>query len=312
MFERLRSLGGYMSNRLFRIIAPVLAGFSTLTVASAGPVILPVATSTINLNRGAGFAGSTAMNIAFHPGFNQYYGGHGGNINFSMFVWDSAGNLLQTFTPSGVDTRALNYNGNTGALEDVTFNAIAGGNPSGLVQMGLDGSGLFNGSNTNLLGALPGLDGSQTMPAYDSARNQFYSRSASGTLNVVSRFNGSLLGTIPLDLVAAGSPALQGEFVGYDSFFDVFITLDITNQRALVHDFTGAYLGASSIGIFNPDFTDYNVGYANGQLFAFDQQINAWRGYDLFEESPLPEPSTVSLMGVALAVLFAMRKRVRS
>jgi hypothetical protein len=272
-----------------------------MQTALAQPTILANGIPTITLSRGTGFVGSTPMSIAYNPVFNQYYGGIGGNPGDSGFVWSATGALLQSLAPINVDARAYNYNPNTNAVKCITFNAVAGGSPAGLVTMGLNGSGLFTGSNTNTLGAMPGLNGNQTMPAYDPMLNRLYSRATTNVVNVVDRASGNLITTTTLNLVPAGSPTLQGQFIGFDSFFDVFVDLDTTNDRALVHDINGNYLGASQLSGFNPTQSNFNVGYANGQIFIFDTSINAYRGFQIFTTG-VPEPSTVLLIGSAMAI----------
>ncbi len=266
-------------------------------------VILPNALPTISLS-GASESNNTdnTSSIAYNPVFQQYYGAHIGNPSFNGFVWNSAGTLLQT-RPLGTDARAFNYNPNTNSVEIVTYAAQYSG---GLYSTGLDGSGLLTGTNSFVLGPLPGLNSDQTMPAYDPVRNRLYSRNAGGQINVVDRGNGSLISTINLDLASAGNPSLQQQTLGYDSLRDVFITIDTTNAgqlRAIVHSISGSYLGASNLPPALPFSAQYCMGYANGQLFL--SQANktfTYRGFQIFA---VPEPATGLLLLVGASILLA-------
>ncbi len=304
---------GMMRSTLTAAIGAAAIGWVTL--ASAAPVVLANGVSTITLSLADATSGTTPMSIGYDPGFDQYYGGRGGNSSFSGIVWSGAGVSLGAQTPINVDIRGVNFNPNTGAIEIVTFNAVSGGSPSALMTMGRNGAGLFTGVNVAALATMPGLDGSQTVPAYDAGRNFFYSRNGSNdaSLNVVKRTDGTLDGTIALNTAAAGSPNLQSEFVGFDSFFDVFIMIDTDSDRALVFDQAGAFLGASNTPNFNPTQGSFNAGYTNGQLFVFDSQVNAYRGYRIFESengTPVPAPAIGPLiLGLAIAAARLRRRR---
>jgi hypothetical protein len=283
-----------------------LLAFKT-TPANADPVILTNAIPTLTLS---GPGNSTPMNITYDPVLQQYYGADGGGNSSSGFVWSSNGTLLQN-TTFNLDSRAINYNPNTGNIEDVTFAAAGNFSSSyGVFAVGRDGSGLYTGSNTQLLASAPGLSDYQTMPAYDPSQNVLYARQGtSGTINVVSDATGNQVGTI--NLAVPGGVNLDYETLGFDSFFDVFVTIDSALDQAQVFNASGAYLGSSNLpGLVSPPY-EYGMGYANGQLFVYDYSTDSWDGFQIFQPSATPEPATATLLGTAFLLLGGLRARRR-
>jgi hypothetical protein len=268
--------------------------------AARDPIVLPTAVHTLDLSIGH-FPTDAPMEVAWYPGFGgRYYATLGGLTSDSAYVFNAAGAVVQRISPIGVDCRSIAWNWNTNKLEVVAFNAKGGG---GLWQMCLSPTGNFTGTNSNVLGTLSGLADAQTMPAYDSKRNRLYSRSGSFTVNVVDRAAGSLIGTIQLDttglglqtVAPGGAPSLSGQPIGFDSTYDCLITLDTTRPRFLVHRLDGSFVGASAIPAspaYSPDNT-YGLGYANGQVFAFDDNTGKqWNGYRIFNP---PNASSASV-----------------
>lgn len=257
----------------------------------------------------SGVEGSTPMNIAWHPGFQQYYGGRGGSSSYSGRVWNSSGAIAQTLTPINTDLRSFFYNSNTGNLENVTYAAYY--SASGYRTVGLDANGLFTGSYTNFSVTLSGLPSDQVAPAYDAARNLMYGFESGSTVKAVSPTTGLVVSTVTLDLTAAGSPTLPTHVIGYDPTYDALITYTTTGgARALAFNpTTGAFVASISLPGTVPSPGEWRMGYANHQLFVYDSGIDSFRGYQI---TAIPEPGTIALLGVGLAMIgFTWHRRRR-
>lgn len=280
-----------------------------LLLALAGSVqaqFLTTGIESITLSL-SGVEGYTPMNIAWHPGFQQYYGGRGGSSSYGGRVWNSSGAIVQTLTPINTDLRSFFYNSNTGNLENVTYAAYY--SSSGYRTVGLDANGLFTGSYTNFSVTLSGLPSDQAAPAYDAGRNLLYGYEGGSTVKAVSPTTGLVTSTITLDLTAAGSPTLPTHVIGYDQTYDALITYTTTGgARALAFNpTTGAFVASISLPGTVPSPGEWRMGYANHQLFVYDSGIDGFRGYQI---TAIPEPGTIALLGVGLAMIgFTWRRR---
>lgn len=290
-----------------------------LLVPSAQAQFLSDGQPTITLST-VGMSG-TAMNIAWSPVFNQYYGAGGGSPGSSGRVWDSAGTILQTLTPINEDYRSVYFNPNTNQLEMTTFGANGGGfaNPDrGILKPNLDGSGFYQGTYTILLASAPGLISEQSVPAYDAARNLFYSYDrniSASTVNLVNRTTGALSSSIVLDLAAAGNPLLAIESIGYDPSTDSIISFTSSggNRALAFNSQTGAFKASINLPGFSFADTSYSVGFANNQIFVHDGEADLYRGFTI--TAAVPEPATIAAFGMAATVtgcvMFRRRRKRR-
>lgn len=281
-----------------------------------------VGTRTILIPRDSG--SSNPMNVVYHPGFDQYYASTGGSTSYPASVYDNTGTLIHTITPSNIDVRSWNYNPDTGALEVVTFDAIAGGGARGLIEAAVDGAGLLTGGTAVLLGSMPGNLGNQTMPAYDHANARFFSRDTSGNVNLVSRVDGSLEGTLVLDFASAGVNAadITEHSIGFVPGDSWLVVTDHVNDTAVVFDTIGNYLGTTLLDIDVQ--SRFRMSFTNGQLFAFDGVQDGWQGIDIGAsriapvEPPIPAIPVPTMSQWALILLsmliglmvFANRRRL--
>jgi len=215
------------------------------------------------------------MNVAYHPGFEQYYASNGGNPTFGAWVYNKDGGPPIQNTVANIDVRAWNYNPSEDQLEVCSYNAKGGGGANGLIKPGLDGDGLLTGETTVLLASVPGLISTQTMPAYDPGNDVLYSRDRAATVNVAERSDGSFVRSFEL----SGAPTLTSYAIGYDEAAKLIIVTTTSGNRALAYDTDGNPAGEWNLDI--AVLSSYGMGYTNGQLFAFDSARNGWQGYDL-------------------------------
>lgn len=270
--------------------------------------VLPEGVRTIFLERGPAL-GISPMNVVYHPDFERYYASNGGDPEWSAWVYDIDGNRIQDLESIGVDVRSWNYNPNIVAdngdsgLEIISFDAQDGdgGVERGLVHPGVDGAGFLTGETTNVLAEMPGLIDRQTAPSYDPARNVFYSRGLGTLVHVVDRDTGMLVDTFDLDFDAAGvaDEDVLAWSLGYDPDLQCLIAADQANDRALVFELDGSYVGASAIDM--DIHRMWGVAYTNGQFFIWSDERNGWQGYVIkVEDDPCgncPCPEDVDRSG---------------
>lgn len=264
---------------------------------------------------------SSASSIAYHPGFGRYYGSNTGGTSQPAWSFGAGGGaFIQETAPLNIDARGWFYNPNTGQLEVSSYNACCDADPErGLIAPGVDGSGNLTGGTTNILAPpLAGIADDQSAPAYNPVADVIYSRGSTDTVNVADRADGSLVTTIVLDVPAAGASSVPSDgvvFVPEENWLGV---LDQDNDDVLVFDLAGDFVARIELDI---DVTDASrrPGYANGQLFVYDEIRDVWQGYrisDLVaaEESvPVPTWSTwatwLSIMMLGLLGAMSLRQR---
>lgn len=305
-------------DRSFRAFAIVAVALALGTSASAQP---PAALSrTIFLDAGAhGF--SVPSTVTHHPGFDRYYASDTGSPGFPAFVFGAGGGVaLQVLPALNIDARAWNYNANTGLLEVCSYDAVSGGAGRGLIQAQIDGGGNLTGGTATLLASVPGLADSQTAPAFDPGANVLYSRSDSNTVNVVSRTDGTQVGTITLDFAAAGASTVPDDGIVFHPGQGWLGVLDSDLDVVHFFDLTGDHVGSSAVDI-DITGTARRPGFANEQIFVFDVARNGWQGYGVavYQAPLIQEIPTLSAAGFAalsLALMVAgglmLRRRARA
>ena len=296
----------YFALPLFLNLWLVLLGsFLTLVVSGeAAPTILPTAVPGTVLNF---TAGAYPMNVAYDPVALRYYGGTGGSPGVEANTWDASGTHLLRTQPINVDLRSIYYNPNTGAIETVSYGANSSGFSGdvryGLLVLGRDGSGLLTASNNRILAAPLSTANAQAVVAYDPGRNRIYSRSGTNIVQITNRADGTSLGTITLNLVAAGSPSLQSNSIAYDLVNDVLIGMDGGTKRAHVWAIDGSYLGFSQLPVGTAIDGSYCLSYANGQVFVSSSGQTAFRGFQIFSLATAPAVTTNAASGVGTTVV---------
>lgn len=216
------------------------------------------------------------MNVAYDPGRDLYYTGGGGFPSNDATVLDGSGNIVST-TPVPADLRSWFFNPNTGNLELVSYNAVGGGGDYGFFTCGRNGSGHLDGTKSLIFSSMSGLNGSQTMPAFDPVANVLYSgTTGSTTVNKVDRATGNLISTI----ACTGGPGGNGSYsVGYDGDEDWLMLFDSSGSRVMVFNGTsGAYIGSATVDV---TYGNYGFGYANKQVWVYDSSRGGWQGYDI-------------------------------
>jgi hypothetical protein len=290
-------------------IAKILAA-GTLALASAATLAAPVVMS--NATQGVTLAGGSScyqMGVAYDPTNSQYYGGGGGSPSCNGMVWNASGDLIQNVQPINIDVRGVNYNANSGQVEIISYGASYG--YGGLRQMGRDAAGLYTTSNPVLLAGMAGIADAQSVAAYDSARDVFYSTAnQSGTVNIARHSDGSLAGTITLSGHSLDNT--MWESIGYDPINDVLIAFDTAARQALIFGISGQFIGASQLSGSGYD-DQYAMSYTNGMLFVGKGSNGGYEGYQILEAATanVPEPAGIALVLLGLFAAFSVRRTRR-
>lgn len=297
------------SIRIICMSITAMGCFVTAGQTFAAPIVMSNATFAFSLQ---GTSNCYQMAVAYNPSNNQYYGGGGGGPGCNGDIWNATGTKLQSLSPINVDIRGVNYNANNGSIEVIGYGSRSGygsgSGYSGLYKMGLDGSGFYTGINTQVLGSLPGTASDQSVAAYDSGRDVFYSHANGSDVTIVSHSDGSLKGT--LHLTGTSLSGVNNYAIGYDSSNDALIKYSYASNQALVFDLTGAFIGASTLGGGSYD-PNYSMSYSNGLLFVGKGSNAGYDAYQIIEEAPItvPEPTTVALMGLGFLGFAASRRK---
>jgi len=284
------------------LVSVLLIGASAVWAAPVNPA---VRTILLDPDEPMGSASS----IAYHPGFDRYYGSSTGSTDSPAWSFGPGGGaFIQETSPLNIDARGWFYNSNTGQLEISTYNACCDDSlERGLVAPGVDGSGNLTGATTNILPPpLAGIADSQSAPSYDPVANLIYSRGVDGTVSVASRVDGSLQSTINLDLAAAGPNSLPNDGVIFVPFENWLGVLDQDNDDLLVFDLSGAFVTRIALDI---DVTSASrrLGYANNQVFVFDEVRNVWQGYQISTlAGPGSAPESIPTLSMFSLILSAM------
>ncbi|MCA8928108.1 MAG: hypothetical protein KDC18_08550 [Alphaproteobacteria bacterium] len=213
-----------------------------------------------------------ASSIAYDPILGLYYGSQIGSSTYTADVWDGNGAIQQSLDPLNIDARSWFYNENTGNIELVTFS-------SGLFSVNRDISGQLLGTYEELNASLSGSPTGQAVPSYNPLTNELYAYGSGGNIvSVIDHDTGALKSTIELDFQSAGISGLNSYFIGFDPVENALI--GVSDSTAYVFGLDGSFRGSSTLTVAADG--DFDAGYANGQLFLFDSQIQGWQGYDLF------------------------------
>jgi hypothetical protein len=241
--------------------------------AVPGPFnLVPTATSSPN----------TLGNVAYNPCYDLYYTCDPGNASYDWHVFDGATGAELSAAPSGIDGRSNYHNPSSGLLETISFNAVAGASPTeGLLEVGLDAAAYHDGLNVQILPALPGLAGADTVPAYDYVRDVLYSRESSDTVQIVDRATGASTGTITLDSVSAGSPTFSAYSIGFTNVFSYELVVG-TADAAVLFDLNGTYRATVPLGVTVTDF-DYTGSFANDLWWTWDGTTSSWLSFEIFD-----------------------------
>jgi hypothetical protein len=264
----------------------------TLFVASAAQSQWTPAANAVKLPDSLVFAtAATVTNtvLTWHPVHQRYYSARVGNAAFPLHTWLVSGGPSIAQSTTGIDTRGLWYNPNTGLVERNGFAAI------GWATMDIDGG--LNATNTFtslFTGQLQPT--TQAVGTYDPVTNTvlFYS---AGVVQVRSRATGAVLSTLPLTGVPLVSIATDIMIYTGQVGYEIGL-LNVTAKQVLFFSrATGVYAGMSQLPAAAVTSTSYRMGYANDRFWLFNSVTKTWNAYCLWNEGCSPSTLPVELLG---------------
>jgi hypothetical protein len=213
--------------------------------------------------------------VAFNPTYNLYYSNNAGGTDPDEY-FDIDGNLLG----SSIDTdwRGMWYNTFNGKIEGNTWSNY-------FIVDGLSAQGYLGGTTQMPFNTTP--PDPQAVGVFDpqSYRILYYK---SGSLYGESRVDGTNAPTVVLtgipNFINISSPTLiytgcAGMEIGLYNYS--------TKQILFFNKTTGVYSSSISMPSNTPN-TSYNSGqfsFANNLVWIFNNSINKWIGFDIFEPS---------------------------
>jgi hypothetical protein len=226
--------------------------------------------------------------LTWHPVHQRYYSARVGNAAFPLHTWLVSGGPSVAQSTTGIDTRGLWYNPNTGLVERNGFAAI------GWATMDIDGG--LNATNTFtslFTGQLQPT--TQAVGTYDPVTNAvlFYS---AGVVQVRSRATGAVLSTLPLTGVPLVSIATDIMIYTGQVGYEIGL-LNVTAKQVLFFSrATGVYSGMSQLPASAITSASYRMGYANDRFWLFNSGAKTWNAYCLWNEGCSPSTLPVELL----------------
>ncbi len=227
--------------------------------------------------------------LTWHPVHQRYYSARVGNAAFPLHTWLATGGPSIAQTTTGVDTRGLWYNPNTGLVERNGFAAV------GWATMDIDGG--LNATNTFtslFTGQLQPT--TQAVGTYDPVTNTviFYS---AGMIQVRSRATGAVVSTFPLTGVPLVSIATDILIYTGQLEYEIGLLNVSAKQVLFFSRATGVYSGMSQLPAAAVTSPSYRMGYANDRFWLFNSVTKTWNAYCLWNEGCAMNVLPVEFLG---------------
>ena len=262
-----------------RSLHPLLFLCATVFAAGAMAQATPAPTA-IKLPDSLVFTGGPVVanaSVVWHPVNQRYYSVRMGAAGFPLHTWLPTGGLSTFQSTTGIDTRGMWYNPNTGLTERNCFNAL------GWATVGIDGA--LNADNT-FTTLFPGMlqPNSQSAGVYDRVTNRvvFFN---TNTVYFYDRTTGLLVQTLPLTgAVLTNTTAYTLGWTG-QAGYEILLIDRMAKQVLLFNAATGAFTGMSQLPATAVTNAQFNFSYTNNRLWLFSSALRKWNAYCIWQQT---------------------------
>lgn len=262
-----------------RLLRPLLLLCATVFATGAMAQATPAA-NAIKLPDSLVFTGGPVVanaSVVWHPVNQRYYSVRMGAAGFPLHTWLPTGGLSTFQSTTGIDTRGMWYNPNTGLTERNCFNAL------GWATVGIDGA--LNADNT-FTTLFPGMlqPNSQSAGVYDRVTNRvvFFT---TNTAYFYNRTTGLLVQTLPLTgAVLTNTTAYTLGWTG-QAGYEILLIDRVAKQVLLFNAATGAFTGMSQLPATAVTSTQFNFSYTNNRLWLFSSALRKWNAYCIWQQT---------------------------
>jgi hypothetical protein len=244
------------------------------TAISQDLIQYPAASLELKIN---GEGGKNGASVAYNPEAKLYYAVIAGNAQYPLETFAGNGyrvNEAEAYS----DMRGLWWNSKAGTLEGNCYGE------GGIVSIGLTGQGYAGTGNMEIFSGGGCQPTEQSVGTFDPKKKEilYYTE---GSVVGYSRKDGTMTSTFILLYLPADEIDINWTTLIFTGVKGMeFGLLDYYSKKVyLFSRKDGYHSGTVNLPADAMTYETFNVSYANGYVFLFDQDLRKWTGYKIFE-----------------------------